>query len=150
MAGSHHGSQRVRITGIAAAWVVLGLLATAQQLETLDKNEDGEPDRWMTMRNGAVFEYRTDIDFDGRVDSLIRYGSGQKIAYEEYDYNLDGHMDDFYFYDDGKLKRREVDSNYDLAVDIWVHLFGGTYIERMERDTDFDGAVDVVKDYRRQ
>ena len=135
---------------MAAVWMALCLPVMAQQLETLDKNGDGKPDSWMTMRNGVVFEFSIDSDFDGRVDSLVRYGSGQKIAYEEYDFNLDGHMDDFYFYEDGRLARREVDSNYDLAVDIWVHLHLGTHIEKMERDTDFDGTIDVVKDYRSQ
>ena len=140
----------MRITAIAVAWIAIGFLASTQQLETLDKNDDGEPDSWMTLRNGTVFEYSTDSDFDGRVDFLVRYGSAQRIIYEEYDYNLDGHMDDFYFYENGTLKRREVDSNYDQVVDIWVHLYRGTHIEKLERDTDFDGTVDFVKDYRTQ
>jgi hypothetical protein len=97
----------------------------------------------------VVIEYRADSNFDGEVDSLVRYGAGGAVAYEEYDFNMDGIMDDFYFYEKGLMVRREVDSNFDASVDLWIYLVQGTYIARMERDTDFDGTVDVTRDYQR-
>jgi hypothetical protein len=71
---------------------------------------------------------------------------GRKM-YEELDFNNDGRMDDFYYYTDGVLERREIDSNYDDAVDVWVYIYEGVYVERYERDTDFDGEIDEVETF---
>jgi hypothetical protein len=132
---------------ISLGLVLAAASALAAELRTSDENGDGRPDHWFVIANGEVVEYRADTDFDGRVDALVKYAGGDRLAYEEYDYNLDGAMDDFYFYEGGKLKRREVDSNFDGKVDLRVYLKDGRYIEKLERDTDFDGTFDVVKDY---
>ncbi len=135
---------------LIVAGLALAVSLSAAELRSDDENGDGKPDRWFVIQNGVVLEYRADKDFDGRVDTLVRYASADRTEYEEYDFNLDGLMDDFYFYEGGRLKRREVDSNFDGRVDLWVMLSDGRYIERIERDTNFDGVVDVVKDYRKK
>lgn len=140
----------MRKTLIGLGLALAAALLAAAELRTDDENGDGKPDRWFVINNGNIVEYRADTDFDGRVDTLVRYAGADRLEYEEYDYNLDGAMDDFYFYESGQLKRREVDSNFDGKVDLWVHLKDGRYVERLERDTDFDGTPDVLKDYRKR
>ena len=58
---------------------------------------------------------------------------------------VDGKMDDLYFYTDGIIVRREVDSNFDLNIDIWVYIKDGNLIEKYEQDLDFNGDIDKVK-----
>jgi hypothetical protein len=88
-----------------------------------------------------------DSDANGIIDYIIILDSaGEKLS-EERDFNGDSVMDDFYFYASGVLMRREIDSNFDSRVDIWVHLIKGIYVSRYERDTDFDGVPDLVKEF---
>ncbi len=88
-----------------------------------------------------------DASGDGTVDYIITLNAEGDKETEERDYNNDGMMDDFYYYSSGILVRREIDSNYDSRVDIWVHIKDGIYVEKYERDTDFDGVADVVKEF---
>lgn len=101
----------------------------------------------------ALFEWDGDVlkrmlldtSGNGKVDYIVNYNkAGQKIL-EEMDYNGDGSMDDFYYYENEVLVRREIDSNYDGRIDIWVYLTEGMYIRRYERDTNFDGEPDQIK-----
>ena len=92
-----------------------------------------------------VEEY--DSNNDGNFDYLIRTNfDGEKVL-ELMDFNHDGEMDDFYFYSDGIIVRREIDSNFDLNIDIWVYIKDGTMIEKYEQDIDFNGDIDKVKMY---
>jgi hypothetical protein len=54
-------------------------------------------------------------------------------------------MDDLYFYSKGIIVRREIDSNFDMKIDIWVYIKDGSLIEKYEQDLDFDGTIDKVK-----
>ncbi|MFW6344512.1 MAG: hypothetical protein ACOC2B_07180, partial [Sediminispirochaetaceae bacterium] len=56
----------------------------------------------------------------------------------------------FYYYDEGVLQRREIDSNGDGRIDIWVHLDEGVYVKKFERDSNHNGEVDVEKDYEEE
>ena len=66
---------------------------------------------------------------------------------EALDFNFDGRMDDFYYYVGGVLDRREIDTDFNDDIDLWVYLFEGVYLSRVERDLDGDGKVDFVKEY---
>ncbi|MCK5198831.1 MAG: hypothetical protein KAR21_10790, partial [Spirochaetales bacterium] len=59
----------------------------------------------------------------------------------------DGKMDDLYFYSNGIIVRREIDSNFDLKIDLWVYIKDGSFIEKYEQDLDFDGIIDKVKTF---
>ncbi len=96
-----------------------------------------------TMEGTFIEEY--DSNNDGNIDYFIRTNSdGDKIL-ELMDFNHDGEMDDLYFYSDGIIVRREVDSNFDMKIDIWVYILDGTMIEKYEQDIDFNGDIDKVK-----
>ncbi|MCK5673001.1 MAG: hypothetical protein KAH95_06480 [Spirochaetales bacterium] len=86
-----------------------------------------------------------DSNKDGNVDYFIRMSlDGDKIM-ESMDFNHDGEMDDLYFYSNGIIVRREVDSNFDSNIDIWVYIKDGSLIEKYEQDLDFNGDIDKVK-----
>ena len=114
---------------------------------TVDRNNDGKPDRWFEISSAGEEIIRSDNNFDGIVDYELEYdGDGRKIREAE-DFNCDGEMDDFYFYKNGVLIRHEIDSNYDTLPDIWVYIDEGIYIEKVEQDKDFDGTADYVRNY---
>lgn len=92
-----------------------------------------------------IFVEEYDSNNDGSIDYFIRTNlDGDKII-EIMDFNHDGEMDDLYFYSDGIIVRREVDSNFDMNIDIWVYIKDGTMIEKYEQDIDFNGEIDKVK-----
>ncbi len=103
----------------------------------------------------SVTEYESswtlvDQSENGVADYAALYDRKGTLQKEALDYNQDGNMDDFYIYESGVLTRREVDSNFDGKIDLWVHIFEGSWVEAYERDTNFDGLVDIVKSFGQQ
>lgn len=93
--------------------------------------------------DSLIEEY--DSNNDGNIDYFVRINfDGDKIM-ESMDFNHDGKMDDLYFYSNGIIVRREVDSNFDSNIDIWVYIKDGTLIEKYEQDLDFNGDIDKTK-----
>ena len=88
-----------------------------------------------------------DQNGDGVYDYAIRRDKKLRNEAEAYDFNYDGTFDDYYIYEDGVLIRREVDSNFDGKIDLWVYLKNGSYIRGYEKDSNFDGILDKVKLY---
>ena len=86
-----------------------------------------------------------DSNTDGNIDYLVRTNSHGLKVMESLDFNHDGIMDDLYFYSKGIIVRREIDSNFDMKIDVWVYIKDGSFIEKYEQDLDFDGAIDKVK-----
>ena len=113
----------------------------------IDTNEDGETDRWEELDGEGNTIFQFDRDYDGTIDYLVKINEFGNKMIEELDYNYDGVMDDFYFYADGVLKKREVDTNFDTRIDLWVYLKEGIYIEKYTRDTDFDGEIDLIRSF---
>ncbi|MCK4540669.1 MAG: hypothetical protein KAU17_00385 [Spirochaetales bacterium] len=98
----------------------------------------------------VVETLEADTNEDGNTDYILMIdGSAQKVC-EKLDYNLDGKMDDFYYYINGVLVYREIDSNYDEAIDVKVYIREGVYIERYEQDADFNGSFELIKDFGTQ
>ncbi len=97
---------------------------------------------------GEAFEF--DSNDDGRIDYLLKMNGKGKKSVEVLDFDHNGTMDDFYYYTKGILTRRELDSNSDGLVDIWVYLDEGVYVKKYERDADYDGVVETVKDYEKE
>ena len=88
-----------------------------------------------------------DSNSDGGIDHLVRTNIDGFKVMESIDFNHDGKMDDLYFYSNGIIVRREIDSNFDLKIDLWVYIKDGTFIEKYEQDLDFDGIIDKVKTF---
>jgi len=112
-----------------------------------DDDGNGVPDRWEAMNEKGGLSIYMDTSGDGEVDYLLEQDDEGYKSYEAVDFNHDGEMDDYYFYTREVLVRREIDSNFDGRVDIWVKLSEGVYVEGYERDTDFDGIVDMTKKF---
>ncbi len=86
-----------------------------------------------------------DSNTDGDIDHLVRINIDGVKVMESIDFNHDGEMDDLYFYSKGIIVRREIDSNFDMKIDVWVYIKDGSLIEKYEQDLDFDGTIDKVK-----
>jgi hypothetical protein len=107
----------------------------------IDTNLDGSKDVVRTYNDkGDAVEEQADSDYNGKVDTWIRFGSG-RIAKVEIDHNGDGRPDELKYYVKGKLSRVQRDNNFDGKPDIWEVYADGT-LERMGVDLDFDGHVD--------
>jgi hypothetical protein len=147
------GAETYHVTDFAQtrplARLSLLFILAAMVLQTAPADGDAERDR---LERFSVDSYQagwltSDRDSDGRPDyALMIDDRGYRIR-EAMDFNFDGLMDDFYFYDNDVLQRQEIDSNFDMLIDIWVYLWRGVYVQRWERDTDYDGSVDMIRDY---
>jgi len=87
---------------------------------TEDRNRDGRPDLWRSYdRFGALSEIRRDTNFDGRIDVQE-------------------------FYERGTLVRREVDRDFNRAVDLVEYFDAATGGEvRSIADVDGDSVADI-------
>ncbi len=135
---------------VLCALIFAGFLFANNQVST-DENGDGKPDTWTAFDdkgNRSAIYY--DSDFDGAIDYVHVFNKDNQRIEEHLDYNRDGEMDDFYYFANDVLQRREIDTNFDTKVDVWVYLTEGIYINRYEQDTDFDGEIDKVKSFGEQ
>jgi hypothetical protein len=107
----------------------------------IDTNLDGVKDVVRTYNDkGDAVEEQADSNYDGRVDTWIRFASG-RIAKVELDRNNDGIPDETRYYVKGKLSRVQRDTNYDGKPDVW-EVYADGQLERMGTDLDYDGHVD--------
>lgn len=107
----------------------------------VDTNLDGVKDLVRRYSDqGEAQEELADSDYDGELDTWIRFTKG-RIAQVEVDRNGDGKADETRYYLRGKLSRVQRDTNGDGNPDIW-EIYADGHLERMGVDVDFDGRVD--------
>jgi hypothetical protein len=87
-----------------------------------------------------VIEEQADSNYDGKLDTWIRFSKG-RIAQVDVDLNGDDSPDETRYYVRGKLSRVQRDTNHDGKPDIW-EIYAGGHLERMGVDVDHDGRVD--------
>ena len=85
-------------------------------------------------------EERSDLDFDGRVDT-VGYYEGGALARKEIDINYDGVADVVKRYKGGALYVIEADQKGARKIDTWEY-YEKDKLDRIGRDTDGDGSVD--------
>ena len=122
------------------------MLITAVNLFSLERIVD-VTDIISTVKNNLKDTLIEEFDYntDGNIDYLVRLNADGVKVMESIDFNKDGEMDDLYFYSNGIIVRREIDSNYDMKIDVWVYIKDGSFIEKYEQDLNFDGIIDKVK-----
>jgi hypothetical protein len=107
----------------------------------IDTNLDGSKDVVRTYNDkGDAVDEQADANYDGRVDTWIRFATG-RISKVEIDRNYDGKIDETRFYVKGKISRIQRDTNYDGKPDVW-EVYADGVLERMGVDLDHDGHVD--------
>jgi hypothetical protein len=107
----------------------------------IDTNLDGVKDVVRTYNDkGDALEEEADSNYDGKVDTWIRFAGG-RISKVEIDHNGDGLPDETRFYVKGVLSRAQRDTNYDGKPDVW-EVYSDGELERIGVDLDFDGHVD--------
>lgn len=107
----------------------------------VDTNLDGIKDLVRRYNDqGEVLEEQADSNYDGKLDTWIRFSKG-RIAQVDVDLNGDDSPDETRYYVRGKLSRVQRDTNHDGKPDIW-EIYAGGHLERMGVDVDHDGRVD--------
>ena len=107
----------------------------------VDTNLDGTKDLVRRYSDqGEVIEEQADSNYDGKLDTWIRFSKG-RIAQVDVDLNGDDSPDETRYYVRGKLSRVQRDTNHDGKPDIW-EIYAGGHLERMGVDVDHDGRVD--------
>jgi len=107
----------------------------------VDTNLDGVKDLVRRYNDqGEVIEEQADSNYDGKLDTWIRFSKG-RIAQVDVDLNGDDSPDETRYYVRGKLSRVQRDTNHDGKPDIW-EIYAGGHLERMGVDVDHDGRVD--------
>jgi hypothetical protein len=107
----------------------------------IDTNLDGVKDVVRTYNDkGDAVDEQADSNYDGRVDTWIRFAGG-RISKVELDRNNDSRPDETRYYVKGKISRVQRDSNHDAKMDVW-EVYADGQLERMGVDLDFDGHVD--------
>jgi antitoxin component YwqK of YwqJK toxin-antitoxin module len=107
----------------------------------VDTNLDGTKDLVRRYSDqGEALEEQADSDYDGKIDTWIRFNKG-RIAQVEVDGKRDGTPSEKRYYLRGKLSRVQRDTNGDGNPDIW-EIYAGGHLERMGIDVDHDGRVD--------
>lgn len=107
----------------------------------VDTNDDGIKDvvRRYTER-GEVFEELADTDYDGSIDTTMKFSKG-RLAKVLVDRNRDDKPEETRYYQWGKVSRVQRDTNADGKPDIF-EIYADGQLERMGVDVDFDGRVD--------
>jgi hypothetical protein len=107
----------------------------------LDLNHDGTKDIFRFFNEeGRPLRELTDVDFDGRIDSISFFEAG-RIVRQERDRNHDGNQDETRHFIQSKLVRVERDDNYDGVVDVWEHWEKGRLL-RIGYDVNRDTVAD--------
>lgn len=107
----------------------------------IDTNLDGTKDVVRTFNDhGEAVEEQADTNYDGKVDTWIRFAGGH-ISKVEVDLNGDGRPDETRYYVKGQLSRVQRDTNGDGRPDTW-EVYSNGQLERIGVDLDFDGHVD--------
>jgi len=107
----------------------------------VDTNRDGIKDVVRRYsEKGEPLEELADTNYDGRIDTTIRFAKG-RVAQELIDLDQDDKPEETRYYQAGNLSRVQRDTNRDGKPDIW-EIYAGGRLERMGQDVDFDGRVD--------
>lgn len=107
----------------------------------VDTDLDGVKDLFRAYDDqGQAVEERADANYDGVIDTWVRYDKG-RIFQVDVDDAWDGQPDERRYYTGGKLARIERDTNQDGNPDVWEIYVGGR-LDRMGEDLNHDGRVD--------
>lgn len=116
----------------------------------IDFNFDTKIDVWSVYENDGLTpaEEKYDLDFDGKVDSVVSYKAGV-VEKRMLDMNFDGTMEVTKYYDgtnaqgEENLVRVERDLDRDGRPDQWEYYENGEIL-KAEEDKDHDGEPDTV------
>jgi hypothetical protein len=115
---------------------------------TLDADGDGKPEvvRFVDRKTDVLVRQEEDRDYDGRIDSVLRFARGELSA-REIDTNNDGRPDIWERYKSGRQVERNLDRDYNGTPDAFYE-FEGKFLARERHDADNDGKVDLWIKYK--
>jgi hypothetical protein len=129
---------------VRSVYRVVGEGETARRVlicREVDTNLDGVKDVvWVYSDRGEALGEQADANYDGRIDTWIKYANG-RVLQLEIDTDRDGRPDETHHYVDGKVSRVERDTNANGRTDVWEIYVEGR-LRRMGVDLDHDGHVD--------
>ena len=115
--------------------------------ESVDLNEDGEPDQVRYYLNGTLFMIERDLNFDGRPDLFEYYDSSGALVEQELQLDFDPAIDVVRIYRRGVLTQKLVSVEYDGSFTLWKYYDAQGNLLRVERDSNYDGHVDIWEYY---
>lgn len=115
---------------------------------SLDADGDGKPEvvRYLDRKTDAWILQREDRNYDGQMDSLLKFERG-KLTARELDSNDNRRPDIFERYVKGKMVARSLDRDDDGVVDAFYD-YKGKYLSEERHDADNSGDVDLIIEYR--
>ncbi|MFP4600718.1 MAG: hypothetical protein ACOC9W_05310 [Persicimonas sp.] len=115
--------------------------------ETLDLNDDDEPDQWTFKSGDGPVRIERDMNFDGKIDLWQYFDAEGDVVEEEMDLDLDGRVDVVAYYKDGVVTRKAMSINFDDKFTIVKFYNKDGQLLRVERDQNADGRADVFEYY---
>jgi antitoxin component YwqK of YwqJK toxin-antitoxin module len=111
-----------------------------------DRNMDGKMDLiYEYDRRGIIYRARSDDDFDGTYETILKYKRGS-VYLQESDLNQDGEIDHRSFFKDGVLDEVEIfDPKSKVPRKIQKYVMNK--LSSAKYDTNGDGVFDVNYEY---
>lgn len=97
-----HAYRDVNLDGQPDAWVSYYFTGSPWKISQ-DRNSDGAPDYWQYLKDGTVYKWELDRNFDGKVDMQLTYdsphmaaamASGREILKQLHDNDYDGFFEE--------------------------------------------------------
>jgi hypothetical protein len=123
------------VGALLAGGTVWALFNGPGQTDELDRNGDGKIDERFFLSGDRLERTETDRDFDGRVDAIAEYNRDGDTTVYRSDDDFDGRLESTYNYRDGQVQKFEVDQDGDGRPDmrsLYEHgvLLRTEYIDR--------------------
>jgi hypothetical protein len=123
------------------------LVRNAYRSDAADVNRDGQSDQFSYYRGERLVWRERDLDFDGSIDMYEFFASNGRLEERELQLDYDPAIDTVLEYRDGVLWRKQLSTTFDGQMSMQQLYDAAGNLLRIERDTDLDGRVDVSLHY---
>jgi hypothetical protein len=123
------------------------LVRNGYRSDAADVNRDGQSDQFSYYRGERLVWRERDLDFDGNIDMYEFFASNGRLEERELQLDYDPAIDTVLEYRDGVLWRKQLSTTFDGQMSMQQLYDASGNLLRIERDTDLDGRVDVSLHY---
>lgn len=118
------------------------------EVKTVDVNNDKRPDIRHMYEGNKERCVQYDMNYDGKIDVSRSFDKdGRSPLREEHDFDFDGKLDQITYYKNGQLVHKELDTNFDNTIDVWVWC-SGKAVTKANRARHHYGRVDTWEFYQ--
>ncbi len=123
-----------------------------RRVQTVDRDRDGKPDRWITWRDGEIVSKELDLNYDGKPDTRMDFteeaderGRVRRLVAESRDTDHDGKADLWKSHVDGNVMSIREDRDRDGRADRERRFSKSGRLVGLGTDTKGDGAIDQAR-----